>query len=245
MNLECTKFYIRYREGIPETELFYYAQKGFHTYGIETVSYDWIDDIDSFTDLGPTVGVAGYLGDVHHALSRIGKFPPPNVDYPDQLKCFMGREISVSTLGELRERGLCDPIFIKPVSHKEFSGFVWTGDRESRMRVVTQPFGTSIFTSPTINFRSEYRCIVLDNEVLDCRRYKGDYWLAPNRDVVEAAIKLMKDDSPRGYSLDWGITDDNQTLLVEMNVGYALGHYGMQPEKYAKLLSATWNEISL
>ncbi len=247
MNLEVEKFYIRYREGIPETELSYYARLGFHNYGVETVPFEWGDDIDSMEDLGPTVGLCGYIGDVHRALRKIGKEPPPNVDYPEQLTKlinYMGREITTSTIGELRERGLCEPVFIKPVGHKEFTGFVYNGDRESRMRIVTQPYGQPIYTSPVVNFISEYRCIILDNEVLDCRRYKGDWGVVPNKGLINFSVKMMEGHCPRGYSLDFGVTDKGQTLLVEMNTSYSLGHYGMQPEKYAKLLSAGWNEMA-
>ena len=40
------------------------------------------------------------------------------------------------------------------------------------------------------------------------------------------------------------ITDDNRTLLIEVNDGYALGCYGLFYIDYAKLLSARWAELT-
>lgn len=33
-------------------------------------------------------------------------------------------------------------------------------------------------------------------------------------------------DAPNGYGIDFGVTDDGRTLLIEVNDGYALGSYG-------------------
>lgn len=44
--------------------------------------------------------------------------------------------------------------------------------------------------------------------------------------------------------MDWGVTDDNRTLLIEVNDGYALGNYGLHPSLYAALLEARWHEIT-
>ncbi len=49
-------------------------------------------------------------------------------------------------------------------------------------------------------------------------------------------------DAPAGYGIDFGVTADRQTLLVEVNDGYALGCYGLQHDLYAQLLSARWSE---
>lgn len=44
--------------------------------------------------------------------------------------------------------------------------------------------------------------------------------------------------------LDFGVTSDGRTLLIEMNDGYSLGAYGLEPELYAKLLTARWAELN-
>ena len=48
-----------------------------------------------------------------------------------------------------------------------------------------------------------------------------------------------------GYSLDVGLlAGSNQPVLVEMNDGYTLSAYGLEPILYAKLLEARFLELS-
>lgn len=60
--------------------------------------------------------------------------------------------------------------------------------------------------------------------------------------MVDAAVIDYKS-APAGYALDFGVTRDGRTLLVEINDGYALGCYGLQHNLYAKLLEARWAEM--
>ncbi|WP_238996654.1 ATP-grasp domain-containing protein [Paenibacillus pinistramenti] len=50
--------------------------------------------------------------------------------------------------------------------------------------------------------------------------------------------------APNGYAVDIGLTDKGETLLIEVNDGYALGQYGLNTLDYAKLLSARWSELT-
>lgn len=232
------KFYIRHREGHPETNMQCDAFMGFKDLGVEIGVFEWIDDIDEIKDLGPTVGVAGYIGDICRALKVVGMPVPENIDYPDQLKEYLGRGIWKSTLGDVRTR--VGPLFIKPSrEHKLFTGFVWTQLSDARRRVVTIPDEVPVWVSDVVDFRAEYRCFILEDEILDCRLYKGDWSIAPSRDVVESAVRAMKG-KRAAYCLDWGVTSTGKTLLVEMNEGYAFGNYGLHPTYYARMLEARW-----
>ena len=242
MDIEATKFYIRYREDSPETEVIDYARRGMWTLNVESVPFYWVDDIEKMDDLGPTVGISGWIGDVHAALKKMGKPIPPNVDYPDELQEYLGRKIWQGTLDEVRKS--TQPLFVKPIEHKLFTGFVWNNDRASRMRVVTQSSDTPVLIAEPIQIAAEYRSFILYNKVVDCRLYKGDWSKAPNRDIVESAVKKMKKVAPNAYCLDWGVLEDGKTILVEMNEGFAFGHYGLNPVTYARMLSARWMEMT-
>ena len=50
-------------------------------------------------------------------------------------------------------------------------------------------------------------------------------------------------EAPAAYALDVGLTKDGKTVIVEVNDGYSLGGYGLDPLLYAKLLSARWAQI--
>lgn len=242
--IEADKFYIRHREGYPETELQDYARRGFWTLGIETASFEWVDDIDKLNDLSPTVGIAGYIGDVHHALRKMGKPIPQNIDYPEPLLDFLGRPLRRGVLGDVRNS--INTVFIKPeIDHKLFTGFVWNGDELSRRKVVTLPDEVPVWICDPIILLAEYRTFILDDQILDCRKYKGDWGYVPDRKVIEAAVQEMKGFAPRAYCLDFGVTNENKSVLVEMNEGFSMGHYGLHPVNYARMLSARWNELTL
>lgn len=247
MDLPVRKFYIRHREGVPESELHDHAKRGFWTLGAETGAYDWIDGINDLTDLGPEVGLAGYVGDIHRALQVLGKPVPAFNDYPEPLTEFLGRGVWRGTLGEVKASSA--QVFVKPVEGKLFNGFVWEGSHDpvSRRRVVTHHDDAEVWLSEPVTFRAEFRAFVLYDKVIDCRRYKGDWDVAPDRAVVEAGVKAMKRGkaSYHAYCLDWGVTDDGRTLLVEMNDGYSFGHYGLPPASYARMLATRWHQLTV
>jgi len=171
--IEATKFYIRHRESYPETVLGDYSRRGFAECGVELATFEWVDDIDNMCDLGPHIGVSGYIGDVHRALKRLGRPIPVNIDYPGPLHHVLGRTIRRGLLGEVRSS--TTPVFVKPVQHKEFTGFVWSNRAEDRRRIVTQPDDFEVWISDFVYFRAEFRSYILRDQVLDVRLYKGDW----------------------------------------------------------------------
>ena len=242
MTIEATKFYVRHREGYPELEMQDVARRGFLAMGVEVAPYEWGDDVfERMDDLGPTVGIAGYIGDVWKALDRLGVPHPEPVDYPEELRPFLGRSIHQATLGEVTRS--VARVFVKPVQHKFFTGFVWDNTRTSRMRIVTVPPETPVWVSDVVEFAAEFRCFVLDGEVLDVRRYNGDWWRTPDPEVVGSAVDATYRSS-RALALDFGVTRDGRTLLVEKNDGFALGTYGLGHTHYARMLSARWHELT-
>jgi hypothetical protein len=240
-DLKAVKFYIRHRDGFPETEVLDYSRRGFWLLGVETSTFESTEEISDIGDLSPTVGVAGYIEDIHRALTKLGIPIPKSMDYPEELTDFLGRSLRQMKLGEIRSRA--DSYFIKPVQHKLFNGMCWHNDEMSRRLLVTQADDIDVWVSDLVNFVSEYRAFILDGQVLDCRHYKGDWSKVPDRSIVEAAVQAMKGHSPIAYCLDWGVADDGRTLLVELNDAYAFGHYGLSPAIVALMLSARWHEM--
>jgi hypothetical protein len=60
--------------------------------------------------------------------------------------------------------------------------------------------------------------------------------------VIRSSIESF-DDRPMGFGMDWGITSDGRTLLVEVNDGYALGNYGIPGAAYTALIEARWRQL--
>lgn len=235
------KVYIRHKENYPDDINIYNAYKGFYELGVEIVPFYGFGDIVNLTDLGPEVGIVGFIGDVWEALQLINKPIPAPIDYPEELTAWLGRNIRRGTIEEVRKRK--DKLFFKPVAHKSFTGFVWSCSVGDRMRIATQPSDAEVWISPLVEWETEYRCFIQDREIVGVRLYKGDWSKSLNRDVVESAVKAYTK-APRAFSLDFGVTSNGETLLVEANDGFALGCYGLYCVTYAKLIAARWSQLS-
>lgn len=64
-------------------------------------------------------------------------------------------------------------------------------------------------------FVSEWRCFVRYGEILDIKHYRGDWRMHFDPDVIEGAVSAYTD-APAGYGIDFGLTTDGRTLLVEV-----------------------------
>lgn len=238
------KFYLHREELQPDTAAQNAIRHGLWMQGVETVDFTSMEDIATFEDLAPDVGVAGYIGDVLKALQVMGLDPPLLLDYPEVLKPFLRREVYQTTFGAFRDVKHAGPLFIKPAKdHKLFTGLVWEGTREQRFLLGPVQNDVPIWVSEPLNFVSEYRTFILNGEVLDCRRYKGDWSKAPDRLIVSAAVAFMNSVAPVAYCLDFGITDKGETTLVEANDGFAMGPYGLAPPQYACMIASRWREL--
>ncbi len=236
--MTLAKVYIRYKEDLPESEMMFSALEGFQLRGTETAPFYGFGDIQDLNDLGPSVGIVGYIGDIWRAFRKLGVPKPKPLDYPKPLRYMMDRWVEEAVLGDVRNR--TNPgVFVKPVNHKIFTGFVMTGSFDDAIRLAPYPPDTKVWLSRAVDFVSEYRCYVLKNEVLGVHYYKGDWSIAPSRKAVEEAIRAWEE-QPVAWTLDVGVTPEGKTLLVEVNDGYSIGNYGMMSTKYAQMLEAWW-----
>lgn len=235
------KVYIRHKETYPDSHNTFAALDGFQQRGVETAPFYGFGDIETLTDLGPEVGVVGFVGDVLRALTHMGIPHPQPMDYPEELMGWLGRRVWKATIGQVRRT--VEPTFIKPLSEKLFTGFVWRGPGIEAVKIATCDDDVPVWCSELVDFVCEYRVYLKDDEIQGVYRYKGAWDVALDRTSVERAVKAYRS-SPRGCSLDFGVTRDGRTLLVETNDGYALGNYGLEATLYAQLLEARWEELT-
>jgi hypothetical protein len=236
------KAYIRYNEELPASTMLASAQQGLHDRGVHTTPFYGFGDIESLSDLGPDVGLVGFVNDVHQALAKINRPAPPTIDYPPVLQSWLHRSVTKTTLGDVLSRN--DRFFVKPVSEKLFTGFIWPTYIQ---RVCGLPEDTELLISDVVDFKSEYRTFVLDGRILDCRRYKGDWSLALDKNLTLEAVEAMTswESCPRAYCLDLGVIDTSRCCLVEVNDAYSFGNYGLNDCLYAQMLEARWDELAI
>jgi hypothetical protein len=231
------KVYVQGRHGIPGSVSSYDAYLGFCDMGFEVVVFDDPKDLRNATkeDL-----VVGGIGIVRSHLENLGA-NCPDIDYPEELSRFLCRKLWRTTIDRVNCEVDSWPVFVKPVEEKRFTGCV--------IRSTADLIGKGcrgdnyeVICSEPVNMLSEYRCFVRRGEILDVRHYRGDWSLAPNRAVIEAAASAYTS-APAGYAADFAVTDKGETVLVEVNDGYSLGSYGLWHDLYAQLLSARWFEL--
>lgn len=217
------------------------AEEGFRLMGFHIEYFYNINELSDNKD--KEIIVVGSIGSVQQRLLQL-EFPIPEcIDYPKELYQFLGRKIWKSSINTIANNPDNWGIFIKPAkSSKKFTGIV-VKNTKSLIGCGDQLEDTEIWCSEAINFLAEWRCFVRYGEILDVRMYKGDWRLHFDYKIIEKVVKSYKT-APSGYSIDFGLTDTNETLIVECNDGYSLGSYGLTPINYAKLISARWSEIT-
>ncbi len=170
------------------------------------------------------------------------------LDIPEELNSYAGRKIYMSTIDAVAESNyITYPIFIKPADiGKLFNGSIVGSQSEMKTFQVynkTEGRDIPIMVSEVVNFLSEFRAFVLNGEILDCRKYLGDYRKHPDYKIIENAIKDYST-SPVAYAMDFGVTDKGETLLIEVNDAHSLGTYGLDSYQYLRMIMMRWLEIT-
>lgn len=87
-------------------------------------------------------------------------------------------------------------------------------------------------------FESEWRAFVFNNELLDVKKYCGDFKKYPFIPDVENCVRCFEN-APVAYTLDFGICSSRGTVLIEVHNFYSCGLYGFDynllPYMYSQL----------
>ncbi len=216
------------------------AYEGFKHFGFEIEKYF---NVETIKDNNPENIIVGGIGNVRRGIELLGfKRNQQEIDYPQELEKYLKRKIWKSTLEEVLKQKQFN-VFIKPdIETKKFAGKVFKNELDF-VGLIDNEKPTKVLCSEIINFKTEFRCFIRYNEILDIRRYKGDWDKSINLEIVKNAISDFKS-QPNSFALDFGVTENNETILVEVNDGHSLGSYGISSQNYAKFLSARWSELT-
>ncbi len=179
------------------------------------------------------------LDDMQYSQNPIG-------NVPFELLKYAGRNIVTVTLKEALHLWTTTRkiIFIKPVptAQKSFTGLVLAPGVDLTV-LANYPDDGLVLMSESLSIRSEWRCFILDGEIIDAEHYKGDFEVSPDfysvRDMVHAWTA-----SPIAYALDVGILGGvKNPIIIECNDVMSLGWYGLIPYKAGVMLEARWQQI--
>lgn len=217
---------------------FYKAWLGFYEMGIETVLFSTFEELrrSNKEDI-----VVGYVGTVETRLHDFG-IDTSLPDYPEELNKYLGRRIWSATINEINDNTNLWPVFVKSKKNKRITGVVVNSPKDL---IGCGSFyeNQDCYCSEVVNFLAEWRVFVRYGQIIDVRPYKGDWHVHYDADIIESAVRDYTS-APNGYAMDFGLTADGRTLLVEVNEGYSLGSYGLYYPEYAKLLSARWAQLT-
>jgi len=177
-----------------------------------------------------------FIGSVEFMKEVFSKVGKTDVRVPQN----SNRECKVMTLGEAKSIG---DVFIKPFDIKLFTGFVL--DKMIHTSISNIPDDTmvmvyDVFPSP---IKSEWRCYIHRDKVVDIHNYSGDFFTAPSKEYLESVINSNKSKFPIAYTIDIGVLENGDNVVVEYNDMWAIGNYGINNYDYFKLLRERYFEI--
>jgi hypothetical protein len=227
----------------------YEAWDGFYKMGYDVGFFVYEDLLSGKVKLDRETIVHGSVAAVRTALKELGISDPLVLDYPSELRMYLGRKIERSTMGEfvtmMNKEEFATPKFVKPVQHKLFVGML-VKNFADLIKVAHIPDDTEVWVSAAVDFKTEWRIFVLRGQVIGVKNYNGNPWMLPSKFIVEKMIGDYKN-APVAYSLDVGViargAAGNSTLLVEVNDSFALGAYGLPSIRYCQMIEARWEEL--
>lgn len=241
------RVYVEAMEGQPFGVSHYKAWEGFRRRQLPTALVEPEELLGGRLPLAPdTLVVAGFRC-MREVFRQLGVSAPVPDDLPECLAPYRGRRVWPSTLGQLRTASGPQgngplPVFFKPLNiSKLFPGQVLR-DAAGLLPLADLPDETVVLVSECVAFLSEWRCFVCRGRILGLSHYLGDFLLYPDAAVVRRAVDDYRSGAPAAYAIDFGVTADGRTLLVEVNHSYALGSFGLHPDPYSEMLEVWWLE---
>lgn len=230
------RVFVQHRNGVPVTFTALTTAEGFRQRGYEVVPFA-VEEIDA-RDWLRGEPVVGGVGAIRRIFARMGVTWTATT-YPPELHHFLRRKVEVKALGELSRDSM--PVFIKPFEDsKQFTGFVCYDPFDRRLGNLEPQL--PVYACEPIEFVTEYRVYVLDKKILNAARYTGPVDCVPNFATIRAMIMAYQQ-APIAYSLDVGVTNDKETVLVETNDAFSLGNYGLPAALMAKMVAARWFQM--
>jgi len=243
--MKLKRVYIKRAGGEIGSEACYAAWKGFSAKGYPLDFFEWDELTGRHLPLSRDTLVVGGTVAVQLALKQLGVPVPLPLNIPESLMAFAGRRVWPTTLGDVRQRFAgesTEPVFVKPLAlAKEFAGLVLK-KQSDLSRVQHLEDDLPLQGSEVVEFVSEWRYFVLRGVVVEVSHYKGNCFIHPDAATVRQAVAEYTG-PPAAYGLDFGVTTDGKTLLIEANDGFAFGCYGLDAVTYAEMLEARWCEI--
>lgn len=241
--------FVKTTKGNFPNQNFYLAWKGFAEMKYDVIKFEEeeLDDLNFIRSIGDLTPVFAGVTIFDRVMERRDIKYKKIDTYPEILYPFMNRTVEKSTVGEFRKRWDADEynrprLFMKPVEQKKFNGAVMKSILDW-IPMANLPDSTPVYLTDELNFVSEFRVYIHDQEIVTAKHYMGKWDKVIDRSIVKEAIQTFASQAPCAYALDFGIDTNGKTTLVEFNDATSLGNYGLDSIRYAEMLTSRWVEI--
>lgn len=170
------------------------------------------------------VGAIEFVEEVMRQAYGINRLIPQNIPEPLNAPEFLGRKVAfidgVEGVPAQMDTWGTDRLFVKSAStiKCDYAGVYKRGDTLPRT-------ADRLLVSEALVLTSEWRVFVLRGAVKDIRFYDGIIYNVPNKDEVgEMAARISN--TLRSCTLDVGVTDTGDTVLIEAHNFISCGLYG-------------------
>lgn len=222
----------------------YLAWRAFRHFGYDVIKFKTADlykqeitkETPCYAGVETTKSIFNKLGVKHKELSS----------YPSELKNYFIRDIKIETVEYVRKT-VCSgkKIFAKPldIHRKLFDGTLFETENDL-IRLGGLDDNWPVYTCHPVRFASEYRCFVYNKQILDVRKYKGDFIFTPSQTFLFNVIRSYEN-APIAYCIDAGIIAEFSayTSIVEITDAWSFGHYGLNMVHFGRMLIDRWSEI--
>ncbi len=140
---------------------------------------------------------------------------------------FLQRQLERRSLAEVPSFSF--PVFIKPVTPKQFRGTVYRSAEELTDECRGLPPETAVFVSEVVQIAAEVRSFLLDGRVLDASVYEGSAAKAEAITFIHEVARAVP--LPCTVVVDVGLIADRGWAVIEFNASWGAGLNGCDASK--------------
>jgi hypothetical protein len=229
-------------DGLP----YYTSEFEVYLYGMEAglpIQMMHVGDIYAL-DAKPNVLISGGVSPILSSLKNVG-ITPRECDYPKELSQYLHRSLDVCCMSDVRKLvGEGKSVFVKSVKQKHLTGFVVNSVNDLLACSYVRDEEPMYISDPVpMSSMREWRAYFVQNKIFDIRPYKGALTgSVPNLVLLNKMLQEWED-RPISGSIDVATDSKGNSILVEVNDGFALGNYGMIPYNYIHVLASRWFQL--
>jgi len=181
-----------------------------------------------------------FVGSTEFMMEIFRRLGLENVGVPENTNRFY----ETITLEQAWDRAAADEkIFIKPLQIKLFTGFVLdkmqygclNGLSRETLVMAYKPFEHKIV--------SEWRLYIHNHQIVDSRNYSGDFKISPSYVQATKIVDKQRQSWPKAYTMDVGILENGEDVIIEYNDMWAIGNYGIPNDIYVRMLQDRYFQI--